>query len=813
MFEAGARPYPPRQLYRSYLSQSHVFVGLYWQRYGWMAPGEEVSGLEDEYRLSEGMPRLIYLKEPAPERDDDLERLLDRIRDDDTASYRRFSTPTELETLVANDLAVLLTEGFEAAFSAPSETAGPRAYQAPPIPATPMIGRADIVSTVADLVTAGPSRLVTITGPGGVGKTRIGIEVAAAAREHFSGGVAFAPLETVGDPKLVPAAIAGALHIGEGPTPLIDQVVEHLRSREVLLVLDNAEQVVESTAAAIGRLLDVCPSVRVLVTSRRPLRLRGEQEFPLEPLPPEDAAALFVDRARARRPDFATDEAGRLTIDRLCLRLDRLPLAIELAAARTPLLGLTALEQRLGPRLEGLGEGPADLPERQRSLRATLEWSYRLLDDDQQALLDRLAVFEGGASFEAIDAICGGDTRGDLSEALGGLLENALLFRTEAAAGPRLWMQQTMHAYALERLTESGHLETMRHRHAVWFDEFAKQGDFFADHPGAAVLERMEEEAANLRLAVAWVVERGDSATVASLARSLLYWYYQTGRVQEMQDWVDRGLALAEQQADADAVNTLEAVKSTVAFFLGDYPEAVDLAERILRTGAEGDVPETAAHLILAVALPHFGRLEDALVHATAARELLASRPVTFAIVCASILGALTALVTGDGVAARELHRESLELAERLGLAVYVAQGHTQLAILDVVEGRFDDAVAHLREAAPRCRMTGNLEGTAYTLDVTAAWAMGIDRPAAALRALTAAEGARNRSGLTIWPLMTALRDSTREVATARLGGERAAELQAESEARDPWDLLDECLGTSNDVALASVSPGGEGPS
>jgi hypothetical protein len=374
MFELGARPHPPRDLYRAYLAQSHVFVGVYWRRYGWIAPGEEVSGLEDEYHLAAGLPQLLYVKD-AIERDPRLEELLGRVRADDRVSYRPFASTEELGGLVQDDLMVLLTERFErtAASSEPPSGRRAGAKLQPPVPLTPTIGRDADIAEVSRLLVDLRARLVTITGPGGVGKSRLALEVARRVPSSFPDGVHFVPLEPLSEATDVLRAIADRLEVrGEGARTLGEVIASHLGDRRPLLLLDNFEHVAEA-APDVAAMLDRVPGIQVLVTSRRPLRVRGEHEYPLGPLElPGDeaegasasAVELFVARARGVRPDFALTPENLPAVAELVRHLDGLPLAIELAAARTRLLTPSALLDRFDARLDLLSSGAVDLPER-----------------------------------------------------------------------------------------------------------------------------------------------------------------------------------------------------------------------------------------------------------------------------------------------------------------------------------------------------------------------------------------------------------------------------------------------------------------
>jgi hypothetical protein len=354
MFEQGARPYPPQEVYRAYLAQSDVFIGLYWQRYGHPPhAGADVSGLEEEFDLSSTLPRLLYIKEPAPAREPRLARLLDRIREEASVSYRTFGGSAELGRLVRDDLAALLTERFATADPLARPAADrSRSLRSLPASTTSLIGREQAIGEVSGLLTRPGVRLVTLTGPGGVGKTRLAVAVGERLRLPFGGNAAFVPLAAVTDPGLVLSAIGRAVGADQAGTPL-EAVAERLGEERWLLILDNLEQVV-SAAPDLGQLLARCPGVVILATSRTALGLQAEREYPVPPLPvgvpvgpaadPPDelmaspAVALFVDRAQAVRPDFTLTQGNMAAVVEICRRLEGLPLAIELAAARTRLL-------------------------------------------------------------------------------------------------------------------------------------------------------------------------------------------------------------------------------------------------------------------------------------------------------------------------------------------------------------------------------------------------------------------------------------------------------------------------------------------
>ncbi|WP_431246949.1 DUF4062 domain-containing protein [Leifsonia xyli] len=343
MFELGARPHPPRELYRAYLDQSDVFLGLYWERYGWVAPDEEVSGLEDEYNLCPpDLPRLLYVKSPAHAREPRLATLLARIRDDDRAAYKYFETPKELARLIENDLATLLAERFDqsrALITADVASDADRVVEPVrlPVPLTGLVGRDDDIAAIVQRLESG-RRLVTLAGPGGIGKSRLAIAAARAAAQEFDDGAVFVDLSAVHDPQRVPNRIAQALGVRDtGDAPILDNLVTALRDRRILLVLDNFEQVLDA-ALLLTDLLAAAPGVSMLVTSRSLLRVSAEQSYEVGPLAEDSSVSLFVERAHAVKPDFEITPENAGAVSRVCAALDGAPLAIELAAARIRVL-------------------------------------------------------------------------------------------------------------------------------------------------------------------------------------------------------------------------------------------------------------------------------------------------------------------------------------------------------------------------------------------------------------------------------------------------------------------------------------------
>jgi predicted ATPase len=375
-----------------------------------------------------------------------------------------------------------------------------------PTPLTSLIGREQEVAAAYDLLLRPEVRLVTLTGPGGVGKTHLGLQIASDLLNDFANGVCFIPLTTISDPDLVVPTIAQELGVKEiGDQALLDLLKAFLRDKQLLLLLDNFEQVLVA-APRLSELLVACPHLKILVTSRAVLHLHGEYEFPVLPLALPDlkhfsksedltqyaAVALFLERARAVKPDFQVTATNAHAIAQICVHLDGLPLAIELAAARIKLLPPRTLLGRLERRLSVLTSEAQDVPARQQTLRNTIEWSYNLLVAQEQRLFRRLSVFIGGCTLQAIEAICAapgdGEGAGQVLDNVASLLDKSLLQRTEQGEDePRLGMLETIREYALERLTASGEAEATRQAHAVYYLALAEEAKAELSGPQQAV--------------------------------------------------------------------------------------------------------------------------------------------------------------------------------------------------------------------------------------------------------------------------------------------------------------------------------------
>ena len=1012
LFESGAHSHPPRALYQAYLAQSAVFVGIYWQRYGWVAPDMDISGLEDEYQLAHDKPKLLYIKEPAPAREPRLESLLDRLRVEGATCYRRFGTSDELRELLQDDLAVLLTEFFEQAHLTTSaagpesvlepsdlptgtvtflfsdiegatrlleqlgavryaqvrveylrlvraacaahggrevDTAGDRflvafptasqaliaaaearralaghswpdgvsvgvrmglhtgtpllsaagyvgldvhralgiceaghggqvllsaatralaepnlpagatlrdlgehrleGLQQPeclsqlvlpdlpdppglpgppgppgpasdvpshqplersvhnlPIPSTPLLGRAREVAAVQNALRQHDGvRLITLTGPGGVGKTRLALQVAVELADAFADGVWYVPLSHLADPELVVATITATLGVREvGSAPIEQLLREHLRARQLLLVLDNFEQVA-AAAPKVAALLASCPGLQVLATSRVALRLQREREVPVPPLavslPPAllsnpspghalsiehlrevPAVALFVERAQAHRPDFRLSEANAPAVAAICARLDGLPLAIELAAARVKLLPPQQLLARLKLSLPLLTMGTRDLDTRQQTMRNTLAWSENLLSLEQQRLFRRLAVFVGGFTLEAAEAVCaqppGAEPLGiDLLEGLEVLVDQSLVqpwtgdvdggVDEKAGAEACFRWLYVVREHAQERLEASDEVTALRVAHAAYYLALAEcsEPELRGTGQEAEWLERVEREYDNVRAALGWLSDRGEVTLALRLAVGIGDFWVMRSHFREGRSWLEGLVAVTappgapvDTEAHVPIVLRAQALAllGTLASVLFDVDAAaVHLEAALTLSRSVGDQWGVSYAL---GALGDMAREQGDAERAVACYEEMAR--VTRALDGSA---ALTQALAAEGLAAferGEWARAGTLLEQELALHRMRPQREQDsigrcLWLLGVVALHLGDlagATVRLQEAVALARILGNQDGLAYVLEGLAWAAAAAARGERAARLLGAAAARREALGQAMRP-------------------------------------------------------------
>ncbi|MFW9864111.1 MAG: DUF4062 domain-containing protein [Candidatus Thorarchaeota archaeon] len=719
MFELGARPHDARDLYRAYLEQSDIFIGIYGERYGWIAPGEEISGLEDEYHLSEKKPKLIYVKSPVSNRDARLQEMLLEIRDYGGVSYKSFSTPQQLETLIAEDLAVLLSERF-AMSQAKREKAVAGIVKCPvPIPANPIVGRAHEATRAFDLL-MGDARLVTLTGPGGSGKSRLAIELANMLAESFD-SVCFVELAAVSDPELVDDVIASELGLKDaGTRPMAEILKLNLKDRQMLLVLDNFEQVI-SAAPLVADFLQSCPMLKVLVTSRMPLHLRGEKELAVPPLPvPEPdcnepfeciteypAVALFMERAQSVRPSFELTRENASSIAEICRRLDGLPLAIELAAARIRLLSPVAMLDRLERKLPLLKSLSRDLPLRQKTMQDTIKWSYDLLESHEAKFYRRLAAFTGGWTLDAAESVCNSEEEiaEDTLETLERLVDrNLVRYREDAKGAARFDMLETIREFASERLSESGEESMIKHRHADYFLGLAEGAELILPSQKREMkLSILASDLDNFRAVIQRALEGSVEQSVAMRVVGSLAWFWHfRGHITEGRKWASIFL---EKMGSGVAPEIRAKVLYTaggLAWGQGDYETSNSLLEKSASISKENDMKWHQAHaqVILAGGLANIGDYDRAHSYAKEAVSLMTEvEDIWGKAFALNWLGDIIFVHSGDENAAMSLFNESLEIFKGLNDIWGWGAALNHMGVIAMLDGNLDRAKSFIEES------------------------------------------------------------------------------------------------------------------
>lgn len=608
-------------------------------------------------------------------------------------------------------------EGLPSRFPA-LRTLDARATNLPPEP-SPLIGRDDELATARELL--GQRRLLTLTGPGGTGKTRLGLAVAASLLAEQKDDVFVVDLQDAGDTVAVAAAIAEAIGVREradrGPE---ETVAAYLRERPCLLLLDNFEQVIGS-APFVGRLLEASPGLRVIVTSREALRLRGEQELPVQPLPlpapgtavtlegaaDSPAVQLFVQRAREVRPDFELSEANTGHVLEIVRRVDGLPLAIELAAARVRLLSPEAILSRLEQSLAVLSGGGRDRPDRQQTLRGAIDWSYRLLDDADQRLFARLSVFAGGWNLASAEAVClEGSSYDELFEPLASLGERSLIRASdEPSREPRFDMLRVIHEFAAERLAEGPERDQIARRHATWAADLAERAE--PELTRSALREwqdRLFREQENLRAALRWAIEHKETGLGLRTAGPLWRFWHYRGAAREGREWLEAVLVLpGAEEAGPDRARALAGLAGLV-YWQGDLERAARLYGEALAIRRAAADPHEVAEALRDGTWPLFGtgRLSEARTWAREAIEIYRDLGDDPCVIVTEAWLAMTATISGSGGKIEE----AIALAQRAAQASRVAgkpfeeaDWLSSLAYLERERGDLEAALVHGRQA------------------------------------------------------------------------------------------------------------------
>ena len=618
-----------------------------------------------------------------------------------------------------------------------------------PVQPTPFLGREEQVAQVVDLLRRDDVRLVTITGPGGVGKTRLALQAAADLLEHFPDGVWLVDLSALGDPNLVPSAIAGVLGVREAGSGLLDRLGGVLSGQRLLLVLDSCERVVEA-AQTVADLIARAPGLKVLATSRTPLRIYAEREYLLSPLLVPDprnlpslkqvsqyeAVRLFVERARAVKPDFTLTPASAAAVAGICYRLDGLPLAIELAAALVRLLPPEALLRRLEQRLPLLTRGARDVPARQQTMRDAIAWSHDLLTEEERAAFHRLAVFPGGCTLEAAEAVVNQEGNRDVFADLAALVDKSLLRQEEGVASePRFRMLETVREFGLEHLVATGEEAVTRDRHAAYFLALLERRGL--DDFDQAWLEAIAREHDNLRAALGWAQETGKHDTLLRLAGALLWFWYYRGFLDEGQRW----LGLALDTPGDDAAPRPRALALTAGGLLANVGgeterAAARLTESFSWWERSGDpFGSMIARSLLGGVRVNQGRYDEAATLFAANADALRDAGDESWLGHASFHLGLIAWVQGDDARARDRLREAVAHFDRSRAPANAIDPLRYLGLLACAAGHLDEAAAWFGEELARLRREGNRSAIAVGLaDVaTLATAREAWQPAARL--------------------------------------------------------------------------------
>jgi predicted ATPase len=647
-----------------------LFLGIY--------GGSGGPRAETEYEDAAAIPKLIYVRS-SQDRDQGLDDFLKRIQRDDQVSYKRFGSVDELKELIQEDLALTLAERYESGRTRHVVVGTSHI----PRPLSPLIGRSREVNEVRDTITRSGVRLVTLVGAGGIGKTRVVLEATAELHAFFPDGMNYTALAPVHDPEQVIPTIARTMGVRQG-TRAFESLVRSLGGRQVLLVLDNFEHVIDA-APSIGELLASAPGLKVVVTSRAALNLRGENTIEIEPLdvaedalsyPECSAVQLFVTRAEEVRPDIVWDEAALGHVAAICRRLDGLPLAIELAAARTRVLTPEQLAERLTGSFDLLRSRSRDIPDRQKTLEDTIDWSYQLLEPDERKALEALSVFPSFFTLDGAEAVVATDE--DVLIQISSLLDQSLLRRVDLGT-PVAWfgMLETIRQFATTRLEESGEYDNVHRRHARWLASVIARAHQEVRGPKQeAWLDRAEFGRHNVRAALQWCYEN-EPATLVRLVTGVWFFWELRGYIQEGRTWSEKALEVCPDSDESNAAGLHR------------------IAGRFAR--AQGDLDAALKHHETGLGLAR--KIGDKSLEAPLLKDL-----------------GVVELENGRFAEARSLFEKSLELARATNNQVCIAEALNNLGVVCRFEGSWESSKEAIEESLDVFRTLEDRQGIARAL-------------------------------------------------------------------------------------------------